>query len=139
MIAAEIRPRTDRAVALRVGLVRALEPFLDDRRLTKAQHRVLRPILVEQLDDVLMRARAAALPAGRSAGRGADVPPDYRDVQRSARSFEGTAVWASNLYNLRTDGDTQQIRPSRFAPSSALPPEREPGGTQRALIAKSYG
>ena len=35
--------------------------------------------------------------------------PDYRDVQRSARSFEGTAVWASNLYNLRTDGDTQQI------------------------------
>ena len=51
--AAEIRPRTDRAVALRVGLVRALTPFLDDRRLTKAQHRVLRRILVEQLDDVL--------------------------------------------------------------------------------------
>ena len=51
--AAEIRPRTDRAVALRVGLVRALAPFLDDRRLTKAQHRVLRRILVEQLDDVL--------------------------------------------------------------------------------------
>jgi predicted permease len=35
--------------------------------------------------------------------------PDYQDVQRSARSFERTAVWASNLYNLRTDGDTQQI------------------------------
>jgi putative ABC transport system permease protein len=35
--------------------------------------------------------------------------PDYRDVQRAARSFEGTAVWASNLYNLRTGGDTQQI------------------------------
>ena len=51
--AAEIRPRTDQAVALRVGLVRALAPFLDDRRLTKAQHRVLRRILVEQLDDVL--------------------------------------------------------------------------------------
>jgi hypothetical protein len=51
--AAEIRPRTDRAVALRVDLVRALAPFLDDRRLTKAQHRVLRRILVEQLDDVL--------------------------------------------------------------------------------------
>jgi hypothetical protein len=51
--AAEIRPRTDRAVALRAGLVRALAPFLDDRRLTKAQHRVLRRILVEQLDDVL--------------------------------------------------------------------------------------
>ena len=51
--AAEIRPRTDRAVALRVTLVRALVPFLDDRRLTKAQRRVLRRILVEQLDDVL--------------------------------------------------------------------------------------
>jgi hypothetical protein len=51
--AAEIRPRTDRAVTLRIGLVRALAPFLDDRRLTKAQHRVLRRILVEQLDDVL--------------------------------------------------------------------------------------
>jgi hypothetical protein len=51
--AAEIRPRTDRAVALRAGLVRALAPFLDDRRLTKPQHRVLRQILVEQLDDVL--------------------------------------------------------------------------------------
>jgi hypothetical protein len=52
--AAEIRPRTDRAVALRVSLIRALSPFLDDRRLAKAQHRVLRRIVVEQLDDVLM-------------------------------------------------------------------------------------
>jgi len=33
--------------------VRALAPFLDDRRLTKAQRRVLRRILVEQLDEVL--------------------------------------------------------------------------------------
>jgi hypothetical protein len=54
--AAEIRPRTDQAVALRIGLVRALVPFLDDRRLTKGQRRVLRRILVEQLDDVLMHA-----------------------------------------------------------------------------------
>ena len=54
--AAEIRPRTDRACALRVQIVRALVPFLDDRRLTKGQNRVLRQILVEQLDDVLMHA-----------------------------------------------------------------------------------
>ena len=54
--AAEIRPRTDRACGLRVGIVRALVPFLDDRRLTKAQCRVLRQILIEQLDDVLMHA-----------------------------------------------------------------------------------
>ena len=26
--------------------------------------------------------------------------PDYRDVQRSSRSFEQTAVWATNLYNI---------------------------------------
>ena len=52
--AAEIRPRTDQAVALRVGLVRALAVFLDDRRLTKGQHNVLRQILIEQLDEVLM-------------------------------------------------------------------------------------
>jgi hypothetical protein len=51
--AAEIRPRTERAVALRVDLVRALAPFLDDRRLTKAQRRVLRRILIDQLDDAL--------------------------------------------------------------------------------------
>ena len=54
--AAEIRPRADRACALRAGIIRALAPFLDDRRLTKGQHRVLRRILVEQLDDVLMHA-----------------------------------------------------------------------------------
>jgi hypothetical protein len=51
--AAEIRPRTDRAVALRADLVRTLAPFLDDRRMTKAQHRVLRRLLIDQLDDVL--------------------------------------------------------------------------------------
>lgn len=51
--AAEIRPRTVQAAALRSDLVRALVRFLDERRLTKAQRRVLRQILVEQLDDVL--------------------------------------------------------------------------------------
>lgn len=51
--AAEIRPRTERAVALRAGLVRALAPFLDNRRLANAQRHVLKRILVEQLDDLL--------------------------------------------------------------------------------------
>lgn len=55
--AAEIRPRGDRAAALRADLTRALVPFLDDRRLTKAQHRTLRQILVEQLDAVLMHVQ----------------------------------------------------------------------------------
>lgn len=50
---AEIRPRADLAVALRRDLARALAPFLDDRRMTKAQRRILRQILVEQLDAAL--------------------------------------------------------------------------------------
>ena len=54
--AAEIRPRVERAVALRAGLVRALAPFIDDRRLTKGQRRVVRRILIEQLDAVLSPA-----------------------------------------------------------------------------------
>lgn len=52
---AEIRPRFERAAELRAALVRALTPFLDDRRLTKEQRRVVRQILVEQLDIVLSR------------------------------------------------------------------------------------
>lgn len=51
--AAKVRPRMDQAAALRTSLVRALAPFLDDRRLTKTQHRVLRQVLIEQLDEVL--------------------------------------------------------------------------------------
>ena len=35
---------------------------------------------------------------------------DLRDFNRSNRSFEGMAFWASNLYNLRTNTDSQQVR-----------------------------
>jgi hypothetical protein len=51
--AAEIRPRTYRVLALQSDLVRALVPFLDDRRLTKGQRRILRRIVIDQLDGVL--------------------------------------------------------------------------------------
>jgi putative ABC transport system permease protein len=34
---------------------------------------------------------------------------DYRDLQRAARSFEGTALWGSNLYNMRSEADTRQV------------------------------
>ena len=51
--AAEVRPRQARAVELRSGLVRALAPFLEHRRLGKTQRVVLQQILVEQLDVVL--------------------------------------------------------------------------------------
>jgi hypothetical protein len=51
--AAEVRPRVERAVALRAQLVRAIAPFLDDRRLKPGDRNVVRAILLEQLDDVL--------------------------------------------------------------------------------------
>ena len=54
--AAEIRPRIARAVACRAQLVRAIAPFLDDRRLKRGDRTVLREILVEQLDDILAHA-----------------------------------------------------------------------------------
>jgi hypothetical protein len=51
--AAEIAPRREQVVTRRTGLVRSLVPFLDDRRVTKGQRRVLTTILAEQLDEVL--------------------------------------------------------------------------------------
>ncbi len=35
--------------------------------------------------------------------------PDYRDLQRMARSFEATALWASNLYTMRTEAEARQV------------------------------
>ena len=35
---------------------------------------------------------------------------DLRDFNRSNRSYESMAFWASNLYNLRTSTDSQQVR-----------------------------
>jgi hypothetical protein len=51
--AQEVRPRVERAVGLRGQLVRAIAPFLDDRRLKPSDCTVLRAILVEQLDDIV--------------------------------------------------------------------------------------
>jgi putative ABC transport system permease protein len=35
--------------------------------------------------------------------------PDYRDVQRISRSFEQSAVWASNQYTLQTGDESRQV------------------------------
>ncbi len=35
--------------------------------------------------------------------------PDVRDLERSNRSFDGMATWASNLFNLRIDADSRQV------------------------------
>jgi predicted permease len=35
--------------------------------------------------------------------------PDYDDLKASVSAFEDMAVWATNLYNLRRDGESQQV------------------------------
>jgi putative ABC transport system permease protein len=35
--------------------------------------------------------------------------PDYLDVRRASRSFDETAAWASNLYNLENGDETRQV------------------------------
>ena len=35
--------------------------------------------------------------------------PDYQDIKTATQSFAGTAVWASNLYNLKSATDSQQV------------------------------
>jgi putative ABC transport system permease protein len=35
--------------------------------------------------------------------------PDLHDVAAESRSFEGVGAWASNLYNLETNGESRQI------------------------------
>lgn len=47
---AHVAPRARRATALRTDVVRGLVPFLDERRLKKAERAALRAMLIEQLD-----------------------------------------------------------------------------------------
>lgn len=54
--AAQVRPRRERVLALRTEIVRMLAPFLDGRHLSKADKRVLRAILMEQVDEILAHA-----------------------------------------------------------------------------------
>ena len=35
--------------------------------------------------------------------------PDYQDIKRATTSFDGMAVWASNLYNLKSGTESQQV------------------------------
>jgi putative ABC transport system permease protein len=35
--------------------------------------------------------------------------PDLRDLQQASLSFEDAAIWGTNLYNLRLNGDSQQV------------------------------
>jgi hypothetical protein len=57
--AQHVRPRIETATRLRKDLIRALRPFLDDRRLTPRDRRELHGILRDQLDDVLASSTEA--------------------------------------------------------------------------------
>ena len=35
--------------------------------------------------------------------------PDLRDLHHASRSYDSAAIWASNLYNLRQNGESQQV------------------------------
>jgi putative ABC transport system permease protein len=43
-------------------------------------------------------------------------PPDFRDVKEWAQSFDQMATWASNLYNVTTNGETTQVRGAIVSP-----------------------
>ena len=36
--------------------------------------------------------------------------PDYVDVRRASQSFDETAIWASNLYNIENGDESRQVR-----------------------------
>jgi putative ABC transport system permease protein len=42
--------------------------------------------------------------------------PDYRDLKSATTSFDGMAVWASNLYNLKSGTDSQQLLGGQVSP-----------------------
>ena len=52
--------------------------------------------------------------------------PDYRDLVASSRSWDGTAIWASNLYNFTRGTESDQLLggvvSTGFFPSFPLPP-----------------
>jgi putative ABC transport system permease protein len=51
--------------------------------------------------------------------------PDYRDFTRSSRSFDDTAIWASNLYNFTRGAESDQVLggvvSNRFFPMLSAP------------------
>jgi putative ABC transport system permease protein len=54
-------------------------------------------------------------------------PPDFRDLKAASQSFDGLALWASNLYNVGFGGETVQVR------GAIVTPDLLPQLTQPAL------
>jgi putative ABC transport system permease protein len=43
-------------------------------------------------------------------------PPDFRDLKESTQVFDQLAIWASNLYNVTINGETNQVRGAIVSP-----------------------
>src|SRR5215203_3971154 len=56
---------------------------------------------------VLIRPLPFPQPERLVFGRGSLA--DFRDLDASNRSFDGTAFWATNMYNLRLHNDSRQL------------------------------
>jgi hypothetical protein len=87
--AAQVRPRRDRAAALRTDVVRALAAFLDGRRLGKPDTRTLRAILKEQIDAILAHV--------------VTPPPDIADLFERLHGVRFEEVVAEGLDEVRAE------------------------------------
>jgi hypothetical protein len=88
--ALHLRHRIQEAVSLRSELVRALVPFLDDRRLKKGDTEVLRNVVAEQLDQVLAHAEVVD-------------DDDLRAVFERVHGADLTAVEDAQVDDMRAD------------------------------------
>ncbi|MEJ7710036.1 MAG: ABC transporter permease [Pyrinomonadaceae bacterium] len=43
-------------------------------------------------------------------------PPDFRDLKDAAQSFDGMAIWGSNLYNVHVEDETTQVTGAIVSP-----------------------
>ena len=72
--------------------------------------------------------------------------PDFEDLRRSASAFDGTAVWASNLFLLGGDGPAEQVRGSQVSEdffallgSAALGRALGPADLRDKVVVLSHG
>ena len=144
-----VRPRVERVIAMRKDLVRALRPFLDDRRLKRSDKQELRTMLVEQLDDVVLhgdaemeddlRALFEELHGATMAELEEEEMDDARVAMESIFADMGLDVDLSDLHLGMSDEDVaakaaamlEDVRRQTDEAQSRIPPGR--GKTKRQI------
>jgi hypothetical protein len=136
-----VRPRVERVVATRKDLVRALRPFLDDRRLKRSDTQELRTMLVEHLDDVLggdaemdddLRALFEELHGASMAELEEEEMDDARVAMEGLFADMGIEVDLSDFHSGMSDEDVaakaaamvEDVRRQTDAAQSRIPPGR---------------